>query len=319
MKSSYINIFRELSKTKTHGVSGVWKCDSGKKGPVVGITIMTHGNEPSGLLAYHYLKQILQLEKQLMRGKVYVVINNLKAGQRYVQALKNKKSNTSRFRFIDINMNRLPLNVFSSRKDTRYETQRARELRNIWNTFEYALDIHSTTKKSSPMIISRGRENIRKLLRGFPIAKLISNIDAVQIGRPAFAFYGNGRRKSRAFSIETGQHEASISGKRAILCTRALLKNLNMLQERKNSKEKRTMMEYRIVSSVLFPNKSYEFIKEFRPFHTVRRGDMLARDAMSSIIAKNNSVLIMAKSIGTKVILSEEAAFISKPARKIKL
>jgi len=48
--------FDFIQQSICDGVKGVWNIDSGKSGPTLGVTIHTHGNEPSGLsfLFYKY-------------------------------------------------------------------------------------------------------------------------------------------------------------------------------------------------------------------------------------------------------------------------
>src|SRR3989344_2831814 len=301
---------RRMLRSRYRDVTGVVRLDSAQPGPTLGVTIFTHGNEPCGLaVCQHVLSGIT---KRLVKGSIILVVNNPRAAQRYFAARTNEEKRQARF--IDINMNRLPSRKIRGRS---YEERRARELMPIWRQFDVALDIHSTTKQSRPMIIGRGHRPHSELLRGFPIHTLITNIDGVQIGHPAFSFYGSSAKASVALAIEAGQHEAKASEERALTCTLALMRNLGMLERRSRTSRARTFVEYEVTSSIMFPDDSYEFVREFTPFRKVRKGEILAKGSGKPIRAPHDGVLLMAKSRRQKADLSEEVAFLSKPGRRI--
>ncbi len=171
-----------MSISVCDGVPGVMRISSGRAGPIVGVTVCSHGNEPSGLAAVDYLLNTLKLPVNLLRGEVYLVVNNLQA------ALESK-------RFVSVDMNRLPADTPTRDNDPASEVRRSRELLPIWKKFDVGLDIHSTSQDAPPMIISLGPMFHAELVRGFPIEIVISNIDRVQRGKPAPAFYGIARRR----------------------------------------------------------------------------------------------------------------------------
>jgi len=219
-------VLREFKKSTCDGVPGVMKIDGPRPGPVLGITACTHGNEPSGLAIFHYLLNDLNIKETLQCGTLYLVVNNVRAAEKFFAATTEKEMKDARY--ADVNMNRLPRDVMSS-TDKKYELVLARELYPIWQRFTHGLDIHSTLTDTMPMIISRGNnfERIAKLVRGFPIEILISNIDRMQIGVPPFSFYGVSSDVP-VFAIEAGQHTKSETLERARDCAVALLQNLEM-------------------------------------------------------------------------------------------
>ena len=285
--------FKELSASFVNNVPGVWVADSGKSGPIVGITVSTHGNEPSGLFAYHYFRHDYNLQQQLLRGKVYFVLNNIKASARYFAA-KNEDTR-KRAREVDINMNRLPNSTFSLKDDSRYEIQRAQELKKIWDRFDYALDIHSMTQNAAPMIVSLTRSDIRMVAR-FPIDTIISNIDAVQKGKPTSYFYG--KKKAMVYGIETGSHEFASSFDVSIACTMTFLALCGVISQ-KGLAKKRSHTKYRVFDSVWFQDKSYELTRVFKTFHSVKKGEIIARGNGTPIVARENCYSLFAPD-GTK-------------------
>lgn len=306
--------FDFMSAATYDGVSGVVCIESGKEGPVVGITAGTHGNEPSGLAVFNYLLGSCNIEERLQCGALYLVLNNIEATKKFFASTNEQDQGEARY--IEVNMNRLPPHVTSEKQDNRYEVKRARELMPIWERFSVGLDIHSTLVPMDPMIISRGRdfESIENLIRGFPISTLISNIDAVQIGIPAFALYGGQGHSSPVFAIEAGQHTAQEGFERACICAESLLKNLDMLQgqARVVSTELR---EYVVEDSIIFPSMDFDFVKEFKSYQKMKKGDVLAQDTSGAEITApfDGHLLLPTSKRGDQKDISEEVSFLTRP------
>lgn len=304
-----------------NGVSGVWVVDSGKRGPTLGITMSTHGNEPSGLAALWYLRNHFGLEGKLERGKVIFVMNNVQAAENYFAAcsIANKKKRDlakREARRVDYNFNRLPENVLSFKDDARYETRRAQELRPIWSMFDIALDIHSTSKDSDPIIIAC--DGFREeLVKGFPIEVIVTNIDKIQIGQPAISLYGKPGTIS-AFGIEAGSHEDSTSFVCARECVLALMQNLGMIPAT-GARGTSQYREYRINGAVILPTEAYEMTQVFRQFEPIRKGQVLARGNGTSILAETDGHALMGPPRTKPDFFGEEMVFLSLPVRKIRL
>lgn len=265
-----------ILKSEDHaGVRGVIRIKAARPGPTLGITVCTHGNEPSGLAAARYLLEELDVRRKLQRGTLYLVVNNLRAAEKYLKARTDDAR--KRARYIDVNMNRLPERTPALAGDSRYEVRRARELLPIWRQFDIGLDIHSMSQRAEPMIITRGTSFHRALFRGFPIEAVLSNIDRVQIGAPAFAFYGRKGRNIPVFEIESGSHRSPDSFRRAAHCAHALLRNLRMLPGRPEPVVSK-YRKYAIADSVVFPNRTFRLVKKgIRNFTVILRGTELAR------------------------------------------
>lgn len=267
--------FKLISRATYKGIRGVWCLESGHKGPTVGITIHTHGNEPSGLVAFHHIRQKFRLWKRLCCGRVFFVLNNILATKKYLEApIKSKKLDA---RFVNTDMNRLPDNLSRLVRDPRYEIRRARELLPVWREFDAAMDIHSTTKQSPPMIIRVGEsEEVEKLTRNFRIKTVIADIAEHQLGNPAVDFYGNPRERIPTVGIETGSHENKKSFAVAVECVKRFLEAAGVIENnvvRSRAVSRRT---YFVGGSVVFPDESWELAKVFQTFEQVRKGQILA-------------------------------------------
>lgn len=306
-----VSFFNQLKEMRYKNIPGVVRIESNNPGPAVGITACTHGNEPSGLAVFEYLLEKLNIEKTLLRGTLYLVINNIRATEKYFNVRINENSHTSRY--CDVNMNRLPKDVLSI-TDSKYELARARELYPIWTHFTHGLDIHSTLEPSKPIIISRGERLHSDLIRGFPIETIISNIDTIQIGIPAFSFYGGIGSDTKSFAIESGQHTDPHSFEYAIACATSLLKNLDMLPNKQRNIS-REYEEYHIHDSLIFPDISFDFVRGFRSYEEIHRGDLLARNQAGEEIRAtiDGHIIFPTSQRREDKDISEEVAFVSGP------
>jgi len=282
------------------GVPGVMRISSGRAGPIVGITVCSHGNEPAGLTAVDHLLNTLRLSKILLKGEVYLVVNDLQA------AIESK-------RFISVDMNRLPANAPRLENSEAYEVKRTHELLPIWSRFDIGLDIHSTTQDAPPMIISLGPVFHADLVKGFPIEIVISNIDRVQRGKPASAFYGTGA--AQVVAIEAGQHNSNGAGRVASVCAQALLINLGMLDGTVGAPV--SYREYKVVDSIVLPDDSYETPADAFPnFQRVEKGTLIARGDGSDILMPMDGHVIMHNGKAKPSDVLNEALFITEPVRQ---
>ena len=308
-----LDTLQRMKAAECEGIPGVMCFHSTMPGPVLGITACTHGNEPSGLAAIRHILERFECRENLLRGTVYLAVNNLEAASNYFAGTDGKK-----WRFIDRNMNRLPDNISQLSGDGRSEIRRVRELLPIWRRFDVALDIHSTSQSSAPMIVSGGGTFHSALAQGFPIDVVISNIDAVQIGLPAFGYYGGGTGSSTpAFEIECGSHEDAASFESAITCVDSLLRNLNMIAGEAR-RTVATYSEYLIEDSIVFPNDTYRFARFIAGFEHLSAGEVIARGdgPPLEIPLECDAIFGPGKDEWqTWCDTSEEALFLSRPKR----
>lgn len=323
--------FDQFCQVTYKDVQGVICIDSGKQGPVLGITAMTHGNEPSGLAIFNYLLgSKINLHENLLCGKVYLVVNDIEATKKYFEAERmsgsknkeraEKKEAIRKARYVDVNMNRLPALTMTKLEDRRYEVVRARELSMIWKEFDVALDVHSTTGKSEPMIIVCGEHFDLSLVKGFPIRDVLTRIDEVQIGVPALSFYGS-KSTTTAFGIETGQHTDPKSFDRAKRCSVSLLQNLKMLKGTPRGAVV-AYSEYEIQSSLVFRDNHFDFVRDFDHKYLAYQGDVLAENCVTGerVRAPFDCHLLMpSSSRGPSKDVSEEMAFLSKPVKEFQV
>lgn len=301
--------FLELSTCEYKGVLGVKVFDSGVPGPVVGITIQTHGNEPVGLAVYPHLKKELGEGGNLRKGKVFIVVNNVEGSRKFFEAMKaNLEGAEDVGRVVDVNMNRLPTDFATNLEDQRYEVVRSRELLPIWSEFEYGLDIHSTSLESPPMIVALNRSDL-SLMSKFPFTNVITNIENVQLGIPASASYGN--ENTSVFGLEAGQHGNKDSFDKALDSTNALLNLLGVINTGVVYEDIEKNI-YHITQSMMFPSDTYKMAKTFETFESVKKGDVvMVSDTEPDVTFPFDCFVLFARDPNAKIHKGEEALFMA--------
>jgi hypothetical protein len=313
--------FDFIKNSRYKGIEGIWFVDSGMPGPILGITIQTHGNEPSGLAVLWHFRHQYDIAKNLQRGSIFFIINNIKATEVYLSALKmdegeNKETAKRKARFVDCNMNRLPEETLALTGDNRYEVRRAQELGPVWQKLEVAIDIHSALQKFPPTLVVCG-ELQSTLIKNFPIKYILTNIANVQLGKGAIQFYGE-PGKIKGLGIEAGSHEDSSSFECAVGCVMALLRNLEMIAEKESADAPpRTCEEYFIDGSVLFPYPSFELAKVFESFERISEGQILAKGNGTNITAGFDGHALFGPKKLKPDSIAEEVLFLSRPMREI--
>ncbi len=311
-KKEMQRIYEMLCRSRSQNVSGVVHIESPVPGPVVGITVCTHGNEPSGLFAVAYLLETLDIAKTLLKGSVYVVVNNVESASQFMQCGTGAKNGG---RFVDIDMNRLPADLTDRADDMRYEVRRALELLPIWKLFDVGLDMHSTSIASPAMIVVVGSKFHADLAKGFPIDIVLTNIDGVQKGKPASAFYGKGR-SARVMGVEAGQHTSEAANECAKQSVRMLLENLNMLPKSETNEPVR-YKQYDISGSLTLKNDTYEIVREFKTFENLPAGTVLAKGNGPNELMPFDGHVLFHNGKPRPTDPNNEALFFSKPVKYI--
>lgn len=263
-------VFSFLMQSYYQSTPGVFVYDSGVTGPQLGITMCTHGNEPAGLAILWYFKEN-NLWHLIKKGKIFFILQNIRATSRYFDDLHSESRN--KHRFTDINYNRLPENSHEIKNPESYEVQRLQQLYPIYQQFTHGFDIH-TSEDEAPMIIA-GSKFYPELVKGFPIETVLTNISNPQSGYPSFEFFGGLENEIPVFEIEAGTNEGIKSFETSIICAVSLLKNLDFIEGDTKAAVPH-YKEYFIYDSVLFPNKSFKLTKFFSYYEKIEKNQILA-------------------------------------------
>ena len=312
-----VDAFQILKKSSFNGVQGCYSFEGDNAGKTVGVGVMTHGNEPSGVAGFKYF-----LENNIKpdSGKVIFTLNNLKAAELYFDDLDKPIEQRETYRFLDINMNRLPADL--EQKDGEYEIARIRELLPIYETFDFGLDVHSTMHDPEPTIINISDDLNRGLFRGFPLKmkKIISNVANIQIGVSVAKFFGGQTQDIPILAVETGSHEEQESFDNAVNCILQFCKNCGVLQKESES-EKRKFYEYKTITSIFYPKENYFAPKSFLAFEELTRNQVLGINNIDPpVLCPVDCLTLFGKSkLDKNGFIAEEAFFLVDFPKTIEL
>jgi len=181
----------------------------------IGLVACVHGNEKYGI------KVLKKIDRISYKGKIIPIIANLEA------AKKNK-------RYIDMDLNR----CFPGKQRGNCEQRLAYSLTKILKKCDYVIDLHSSSIKTDPFIITtRLSRRHKELISYIPIKKVVLITKKLAKGN---ALIDN---CSCGISIEIGQHNDTRNGSRAINIIKNMLENL----EKRKAAQKTFFSAYAIV------------------------------------------------------------------------
>jgi hypothetical protein len=266
--------FEFLKNSSIADIKGCYCIDSKVEGACVGITALTHGDEPSGLAAFKYF-----LDNNIYpeTGKIIFVANNIKAAENFFKATTDAEKEECRF--IDINFNRLPENCLEI-DAADYEIKRIKEVYPIYQSFDFGLDIHSTLTYQKPFIINISDDLDHGLFADFPdeMEDIVENMVNVQRGIPAVRLFGGKDRNIPILGIETGIHVAGESFEIAIKCALEFCRNCGLLPKSPNKTNMKKYKVYKVVRSVFYPDTSFATVRDFAPFEQLTTKTILAEN-----------------------------------------
>lgn len=127
------------------GIDYVWSFASAVPGPHVVLCALIHGNEICGAIA---LDQLLRAGLRPARGKLTFVFANAAAYQSF------NRTDPIASRYLDEDMNRVwSPDLLDGPRQSR-ELTRARELRPVFETADFLLDIHSMVHAAIPLMLT---------------------------------------------------------------------------------------------------------------------------------------------------------------------
>lgn len=302
--------FRFIAGERFNGVPGVHRIGTGTK-TVIGVMMMTHGNEPSGLAALGYARSRPNLEETLARADASLVfcLNNLDAAEKYFGTDDAKER--ADLRYITHNMNRLPVGIDVKRPPHDSELQRAHDLvTRVYPEMTIAIDIHSVPASGTQMIIDV-KGDTSGLIRHFQIASVVRNIRRVQIGSPISSFCG-GTTNIPVIGVEAGQHDDPSSCDIAISCMRAIMDFRGIEPGPAPAPLERSF--YDVNASVIPPSSGYRFARSFAMFEEIHPDTVLLTSSSGDAVPANqHGHILLPRDPSIELDPTEEACFLSKP------
>lgn len=186
------------------GVPYAYSFDSGKPGPHVMISALTHGNEVCGAIV---VKELIDLGIRPRHGRLTLAFANVEAYHRF------NPNNPDASRFVDQDLNRVwTAAILDDISRDSSELRRARQLRPLIDQADLLLDLHSMHERCAPLAVCGPLEKGLKLARQLQAPTWVIR-DA---GHPEgcrmrdYADFGAPESAKNALLVECGQHwEAS--------------------------------------------------------------------------------------------------------------
>lgn len=302
MKDRLVGLLAQIEKNSTH-TDYVHTFHGRAPGKTCVVLIGTHGNEPVGLYAYEQLAAYFA-KHPLERGTVHCVVSNPRALLAYAQATTPEEER--RARFVDLNMNRLPRDIHGDV----YELRRLRDLLPILHRSDIAIDLHSTSLPSDPMLIPVGK-GTEAFTPHIPIATLLSGVSQV-IGEQFLLHHAGGfPGHATSFLLECGEHEDPRSVQCAVQSVHNILHQAGLHSFPPSGVPKQ--YRYHVEQSIFFPHASYRLVRDFGNFEPIRKGDLLATGEGEPIYAPMDGHTLFAFAGGKPPTIAEEAIFLTRP------
>ena len=206
------------------GIEGYTTLRSGRPGPHVAVTALTHGNELGGAIV---LDRLLRAGFMPARGRLTFGFNNLAAFDRF-----DPRQPTAS-RFVEEDFNRIwdPVVLDGPRQSA--ELSRARTIRPLIETVDVLLDLHSMLWPSVPLMLSGEAARGRDLAFGIGVPELVVADAGHASGRrlidhPRFT---EAASHAAAVLVEAGQHWQLVTVDLMLATVAGLLRHVEMAGE----------------------------------------------------------------------------------------
>lgn len=283
------------------GVHLVGEFVGDKSGPTLLVIGSLHGNEPSGVIAMRNISGKLGELETKLRGRVYFVAGNTRAIRENV-------------RYIDSDLNRhwtqkkVIQNSSGSAKDAKIvEDKEQQELleiiKKVFTTAKdevYAMDLHSTSAKSTPFAMIGDTLRNRSFAQKFPATFLLGIEE--QLDSTVLEYLSNLGAVTLGF--EAGQHTDKIAVESqesliwlALLNSGILSENDTNRKEHERTLQKVMSFQKRIIEIRYRHSISDEDEFKMKPgyenFQAIKKGEVLAHDRSGEIVAKESGLILM--------------------------
>ena len=274
------------------GIDYVWSFDSARPGPHVVLNALTHGNEICGAIA---LDRMLRIGLRPSRGKLTLSFANIAA----YQGFDRKDPNASRF--LDEDLNRVwDPEVLDGSRASR-ELQRARQLRPVFDTADFLLDIHSMAAATDPLMLTGMAEKHLAFARRVGVPTILVRDEGHAAGSRLreYGRFSDPDAPPIALLVECGQHWLRDSADVALETTWRFLAAAGVLGERdaaawlaRPAPHQRTV---RVTDRVTIATDNFSLDERFQGLDVVpRAGTVIARDGAQEIRTPyDDCVLIM--------------------------
>lgn len=241
--------------------------DSGSKGPHLVINALTHGDETCGL---HAIARILPGFNAPQAGRVTFAFSNLHA----LAAPGGPK------RYLQHDMNRLWGNDVTG---TDAEIVRMKELRPLFFSADYVLDLHSLPDQDHPFAIATNSRKSRAFAGAMPVSDTLIMPEGLDRGLTLIEGqpFKDPATLQAAIVMECGHHQApeSISvAEASIWAALAWAKLIEAVPEPFRQQTRPNQRELTIYWELVAQHDGWRFARTFKPFERLSPNEIIARD-----------------------------------------
>ena len=275
------------------GVPWAWTFASALPGPHVLIQALTHGNEVCGAIA---VDRLLRGVVRPVRGKLSLVFANVVAYQRFDAA------NPFVSRCVDEDFNRLwTAAVLDGPRDS-LELRRARELRPLYDSVDYLLDLHSMSEPCPPLAMAGTRRKGLDLARAIALPSQVIVDGGHVAGRRLrdYAFFDDADDPRNALLVECGQHWEKAAPEVAWQASLRFLRHFGLLEAAIAKRElsplpSEPQQVIEVTTTVTITTDAFRFTQPVHGLQTIAHaGTVYAIDGDAPVrTPHDNCVLIM--------------------------
>ena len=275
------------------GAPWVWTFVSAVSGPHVLVQALTHGNEVCGAIA---LDRMLRDAIRPARGTLSLVFANVAAYQHFDAA------NPFVSRCVDEDFNRLWTPAVLDGPRDSVELRRARELRPIYDSVDYLLDLHSMSEPCPPLAMAGTRRKGLDLARAIAMPPHVIVDGGHAAGRRLrdYAFFDDADDPRNALLIECGQHWEAAAPEVAWQASLRFLQHFGLLDSAVGTRELGALPStpqrvIEVTTTVTISTDAFRFTQPVHGLQTIARADTVyAIDGDAPVrTPHDNCVLIM--------------------------
>lgn len=260
--------------------------ESGRPGPSVMVSAVVHGNELCGAVV---LDRLLRTGLRPARGRLTLAFMNVDAYQRFDPA------DPAASRFVERDFNRLWTEALLDGPEDGPELRRARAVRDHVAAVDYLLDLHSTSSRSPPMILTgltpRSMAFAGEL--GLPHA-LVCDAGHAD-GRRMRDYTPFSRPDGHAIALlaECGPHWLEATAEEAMAVTQRFLHRLGMIGEAPPPVSPGPRLE--VTQAVTVRSGIFRFMDDYQGLERIpSAGTVIARDGAGPVVTPyDDCVLVM--------------------------
>ncbi|MDB6150140.1 MAG: succinylglutamate desuccinylase [Chthoniobacter sp.] len=247
------------------------------EGPKVVIFGSIHGDEPAGSLAVkELLTQFADCTLKLLRGSVILAVGNELALEQ-------------RVRKVERDLNRL-FEFESIIEPSGYEERRAEELRDLLAGADYMMDLHATSKSSSPFLMCESHLLAEAQAMGF--ARIVTGwgeLGEASLGGDTESYIN--QMGGKGFTVETGQRDDAEGCANALDAARRLLRHVSLLPY--EAADVTAPAIYKLFASIKVEEATFKYRQPFGSFNPLVEGELIGCDANKEYRAPCDCVLVM--------------------------